>query len=503
MPWLMLASLLAAYQDPDRAPVGETPGEQHLAAFVDLGRLPAELRVDSRWLSLAAIPPEERDSFVRSLTFVLNSTSFRSSLFRPKRISPSVVRIDLGALGWDRDSRRERIARLKGQGVDTSKFKADLWEEFVRDDPYFLVTQEVTRKRDGTDAKKRIVRGWIDPAADLALRVGTGSAMAILRADWLLPRLLLEAANGGYYSQALLFPPTEVDLYKSFGVNRKLVDADPQLRSGGAVLSSVVALHNRELQLIPSLYGHDDRFIWRTFDFAVDDIGNKSVLDFLAGTVKQDGREVIGTLPNGLHWYYLADGKGKQVAVVPQAIAIDLRPGAFDPIKERSVINAYKCISCHGPTGGVYPFDDVVARAILADGIVQYPIAKDKKVAEAAVREAEDYYLSGLAKKMVRQQESYTARVKACNGTETGPNAAAVVGLVETYIYDLVTPAQAAREMGRSLEVAKLLWRNSGNSQLNVLWSGQAIKRVAWEKSWADAMRADTYPWDNGKGKGY
>lgn len=470
-----------------------SPAEVHAAALGDLvTKVPPERQGDVRYVSLHAAPPgKERDSLYQSLLFALNSTSFRSTLALPPRVYGGVlVRLNLVALSWDRASRMARIARLAGLGVDVATFKPDLWEELIQGEPYFFVTYATNGE---------VSRGWLDPAADDELRKRTYSSKAIVRADWLIPRLMREAADNGIYSQVLLLPPKESDLYKSFGIDQKLVDGDPVLRSGGAVLDSVVALHNRELQLIPSLYGFDEKFVWRTFDFAADATRDKSVIDTLGGKAKHDGREIIGTLPNGLHWYYLVNGAGTQVNVVPQNIAIDQRSGAFEKIKDRSVTNSYKCVSCHGPASGIQPFEDVIGKAILAPGIGLTTIAYTKDRVGQISGELEDYYLSGLAGKIQRQNASYSARVKATNGLTPGENGAAINEAVEDYVFALVTPEQAAREMGQTIEAARVLWRASGNSHAVLLSGGISIRRAAWEVAYTDIMRANVYQWEGAK----
>lgn len=486
MSWLILtASLLA-----------QTPAELHSAALLDLvQRVPPERQRDTRYVSLHAAPSgPERESLYKSLVFALNSTSFRANISTPSRIYSGVlVRVSLSSLAWDIGARRSRIARLKEQGVDIAGFSEDLWEEIVKAEPYFFTS---TLYPDGKPS-----RGWLDPAVDGELRKRTYASKAIARADWLVPRLLREPQDNGVYSQALLLPPKEEDLYKAFGVNSKLVDSDPQLRAGGAVLVSPVALHNRELQVIPSLYGWDEKFIWRTFDFAVDATGDKSVIERLAGTVKHDGREIIGTLPNGGHWYYLSNGAGAQVNVVPQTIAIDQRPAIFNRIKDRSVYNAWKCVSCHSESGGgIQQFDDVISRASLFPGIGFGVFAYDKNKGTQLLEVLDDYYLPGLPGKIARQNTSYAEWLKRVNGLKPQENGIAIEQAVDGYTLELVTPEAAALEMGADFDAAKIQWKASGNPYDILLYSGQPIRRAAWEQQgFQKAMRATVWPWERSK----
>ena len=448
-----------------------SPDAVYKLAALDLAeRVPPDKRQTTRYLSLHAVPEADRPDFLKALVFTLNSVSFRSRIIQPVVVGGEqlLVRVDLEAFAWDRNSRTARRDRLAQSGVKFSFPDAvseqrflDIWEDFVASDPYFKVTQ--------VNAAGKHVRGWLDPVVEAATRKLSQSSSFILRADWLLPRLLIEKDQGGFYSQTLMFPANETDLYKYFGVDINLVDRENQLKAGGAVLESIVALHNRELQQIPSLYGWDEKFIWRTFDFAKDDEAAKNVLESFGGTAVHDGRELIGSLPNGLHWYYLSDAKGTQVAVVPQAIAFDMRNKEKQPIRDRNVVNSYKCIGCHGPVSGTYPFDDVVGKSILDPAIALAVISKDKEKAADRTAALEDYYLSDLSRKITRQQNSYADRILACNDLTPEVNTEHLIGTIDHYTWDLVTLEQAAREMGLTVDQSKPLLRVAGNSQLVVL----------------------------------
>lgn len=264
------------------------------------------------------------------------------------------------------------------------------------------------------------------------------------------------------------------------------------------MFDSPVALHARELQFIRTLYGWDEAVLARTFDFATDALGDQSVIETLNGRVRHDGREVIDTLPNGLHEYSLYDGKGNRVAVVPQNIAIDQTQGV-DPIKDRSVVNAYTCIRCHGPASGFQPFRDVIGEAILSPTIGLAVIAATKGRVEQLAGESADYYLSGLQTKIRRRNASYAERLKLTNGLSPADNAQAINRTVEGYIYDLVTPEQAALEMGQTIEAARIMWRTSGSSYAVLLSGGISIRRAAWEAAFADVQRANQYQWEGAK----
>jgi len=486
---LILVLIAALMAQPAAQPTLSLDDIQKLA-YADLStNVLQEDWLHTRYLSLhAARNPE---TLISSLLFVLNSTSFRTNLANPVIVKnaagePVLMRLNLFDLGWDAASRTKRIARLKERNVNLN-YSADIWEELLQEDVYFYTAT--------TQGGNLYTRGWLDPTTNDAFRRATYSGKPLLNGAQIIRLIFTEPL----YSQILLHPPKESDLYRVYGIDEGVVNADPQLRAGGATLDSIVALQNRELQLIPSLYGKNDRFIWRTFDFNKDDVDDKSVLEAFAGTAKHDGREIIGSLPNGLHWFYLANGAGEQVAVVPQAIAIDQRSDPKLKLKDRSVINAYKCVSCH--VDGINPFVDVVSASAVKPGIglgiFKVKAGGGSKTYGSDLKETiEEYYLSKLHDKVALQSRSYVATVKACNGLTTEVNAAAVNEVIESYVYDLVTPEQAAREIGMSLIEAKAAWRGSGNPYLVLLSGDVSIRRVAWERSLKDALLIKVYPWD-------
>lgn len=491
------------------APLG--PARTFAAALYDVThRVPAARRRTTRYLSLEAVPEAERPRFMGYLTRTLNSLSWLTPIEEPVAVPGGLlVRVDLTALLWDCESRGKRIAGLNKLGVKFANQNEliDIWELFAKDDPYYVVTQN------RYDVYHRVYseRGWVDPGVEAALRNLTYSCQAVLRADWLLAKLWVEKDfGGGYYSQTLLLPATEAELYKVLAVDDKRVDLEIQLRRGAAVLDSdAVARFNRELQLIPGAFG-EVPFVWRTFDFKDENSDAKDVMKTFAGRVKHDGREIIFSLPNGLHGFYLSDGKGKQAAVVPQDIALDRRP---DPgIRERNVANGYKCVECHSPHLGIWPFDDAVSRNALRKGVGLVDRTYGKGHGDAGKRqEVEEYYLSGLDRQVKNQQESYAAKVARCYGADpkSGPETTAVVTLdaltvvryVDAYTWDLVDLNQAAREVGLDPEDARALFRKSYTSEGALLAAGESVRRGSWERAFPKVMRSyQPYPWDYGVG---
>lgn len=515
---ILAAILLAAAPDggPDLAP----PDALWSVAFLDLhDRTAPGDRPYTRYLSVANKPANARPDYLKVITFAGNLTSWRSELARPYLVGGGLlIKLDLRWFGWDYPFRAYRLRELERRGV-VFKFKdanerrlfLDPWEKLALLDPFFEVGCY--------DARGVYIRGWLDPARVNAARHESRSLKFTLRADWVVGRLLQDKKFGGIYSDLLMFPPKEADQYKSLLIDINSVNRDNALRQGGAVLESIVALHNRELQLIPSPYPAYNGFLWQTFDVNIDARGNKSVLESFRGTMVHDGRETIGSLPNRLLWFRLFDGDGNSADVVPEDIAqIKIHQ---DPIRETRVINGYACLKCH--ENGIYPFVDVVRRTFLSDA-ARIKVAGHHGKDEAAA--IEDYYASTLGKTIAAQNAVFTARVVECVGVDGATICKLTVDAIESYTHDLVTLDAAAADIGYPVDLARLYFLaasdpalaaatakalrvpggtlhycvpDHGNPQLAVLASGQAIRRAAWEQSVGDALRVLAYPWEHHK----
>ncbi len=488
---LLAALVLAAAPAPD---VPTTPGQAFRLAVMDCAyNVPPDRWPFTRYASLHAVPRSRRPGVVHAFEHAANSTSTQSRLVKFPVVGDLLLRLDLEELGWDRFSRRDEIDRLATLGVvfnfkgnkRNEDFFADVWETFAFHDPYFRAPKLYSDRYD---------RGWVDPYDDALARHLTGSDKFVVRADWLLAKLMSERQDGGFYSQLLLHPALESDFYKRVGADIRFVDATVQARHGGAVIRSDVARHNRELQVIPAAFGD----VWRTFDFADAGKPDKDVQLALAGKVKHDGREIIYRLPNGLHGYYLADGKGTQVAVVPQAIALDMRAGTSHPIVDRNVANAHKCVSCHGVESGLIPFSDQVSAGITAEGVKLVTLSDDYRKLVIRNRELREYYLTDLGARIGASNLAYAAAVKALTGLDPAGNADGFMVAFDTYTWGTVTPAVAAYEMGYSPERAAQLWEVASGkvSQLGLLHGGRSIRREAWELIVDDALLAPVHPWE-------
>jgi hypothetical protein len=473
--------------------LGATPDAQHAAALRDLvaiARADPGAAARTRYLDLSDVSNGARAALRKALAFAVNSTSWRTTLAALREVAPDLLALDLAALGWDRAARDRRIRDLRARGIRFARPEdlLDPWETFAQDQIHFKAPQAFR----GTT-----YRGWIDPVHDAVARTISRSASFIVRADWLLPRLLLEKELDGYYSQTLLLPDAEADLYTLLAVDVARFDKEDGFRRGTFLVNgrdSYVALHNREMQLIKTPVGQDVGFLWRTFDVARDDVAEKRVLNSLAGNLKLDGREIIFSLPNGLHGYRLSNAKGDRVAEVPPNIAQDKRGG---PHLERRVLTAYKCVDCHGPDDGLIAPGEQARQLLVGDPRLAFVVQdKDPARVEGRRREIEDYYLTPLGRAVEAQRAGYKAALAATNGLAGADNARALVIAVEQYLYWPVDLQIAASETGLDYDCIKAALR-SLRGEAAVLGQGQPIPRPAWDEIFDDVMLSQRYPWDN------
>jgi hypothetical protein len=441
---------------------------------VDLEQVAAADRPYTRYLSRWPAVEGNRLHLDASVRFWVASLSNRRVWKPPEPTADGeLYRIDIRNYGWSHES----------------------WEQIARANPYFRVS---TAK----------ARGWLDPASELALRTATGSVLALARADWFVARTSLDRGGvgffKGFYSDFKGLPESEAELFKLYAIDEKYLDDNFLLR-GGAVLQSIVASHNRELQLFPTVWGRDVRFLWRSLDTR-SDVGETSVIEHFKGSVKFAGREYIGSNQNGTHYYYLSNAEGKQLAEVPTDIAQD----KSNPHDAR-VLNPYSCVRCHGPQSGIRDFADVVSRTALSEDVALAVIAGDREVRKSGDQvdahkpgqagddqtfALEEYYLSELGTDITTHQKSYATAVHDVTGLAPPDNTDAYASVVEGYLWGRVDAATAANECGVDEATIKLLLKSSGNPHALVLLGGSTISREAWEDAFGDVMRAAAYAWD-------
>lgn len=463
---MMTALLLSALAVPP-----ESLNDTYKAAARDLAIASVKDQGWYRYLAPWPHPVPSHSQLASSVSFWSNSTSWSPELRALVAVEDGALwRIDLRQLGWSKE----------------------VWEKIVADDPYFAVT---TKNKNG-----KLIRGWLDPEIEHAVRLATGSSKAVVRADWFLVRTSTDEADGrfkGHYSTLLGLPDTEKDLDVILGtkveqkINTTTLFQKLFLIRGDAVKESIVAPNGRGLERTPTSVGRDGiAFKWKTLDVS-DSAGEKSVAKKLAGTIDADGGEIIFSLPNGLHGYYLINKAGKKVSQVPTNIAQDTKH-AHDSI----VYNAWKCVRCHQPNSGINGFDGVIRRQAKARE-VGLAIVGVSGVAEYLEfqQKVEAYYSGDFALSTKNARESYGLAVERASGLSVVECQKNYLFWVESYLFGRMGILEVQNESGLGEEIRTYI-KLSGSPDLLDLLEGGTISRSQFESEFSTLMQAKIWDWE-------
>jgi hypothetical protein len=417
---------------------GQTPALEVKAAAADSKQQPEPRYV--RYVTAYSIPLEKRQDAVNVLRFQVNSLSVRSSMRRPVRVTDTLYRVDSRDYGWNLDAWEQMVASPDGK---------------TRLEPYF-------------------VGSTLPQDAEYTLRERTYSYGAIVRLDWFVAVTSLEPN----YSRFLGMGNKLADVEKQFFVQKDGIEKFGLAR-GGAVLESIVVLHNRQLERWPTIFG----YWWQSRD--VNNNRKKANVLENVFAIEHDAGEFIFSAPNGLQIYYLANAAGEQQQEVPPDIAIDSRT----TLKDKRVRNSMSCVTCH--VEGVNDFTDVISKLLPKHDKSgsSYGFAKREQQA------FEEFYQSDLGKRIAQDNLQYAAAVLACNGLTTEANATAYSQLIGTYLEGRVTLDIALRELGKTKEqlLAVVGTYEPGKvtvidphklyiGTLNALLAEESVARDSWEE---------------------
>ena len=292
---------------PTRALV--TPADEITAALSDLQTVPREDQADIRYVSLAPqhnnaeIDDETLENLRRGSRKMLNSlsTSPRIALFPEVGPQKALLRINLRDLGWD----------------------AALWDKVASHFPQA-----------------------IDTGISSALGQACHTTTPILRADW----MSANATRPPLYHDILRLPKTQQELERQLKVN-----VNDNLARGKALRSafalSGVSRANRMVERHDLANGGS---YWLSYDFNAS--GKRASLHqfplgpesahLLDGKLafQHAGGEMVFTLPNGLHAYYVADTLGNRLdGAAPTDIVFD----RDNVTGVGEISNGLSCIVCH------------------------------------------------------------------------------------------------------------------------------------------------------------
>lgn len=287
-----------------------------------------------------------------------------------------------------------------------------------------------------------------------------------VRSDWFVATTL----HPPLYYDLLGLPGTEGELEREVGVDR---DADVLTNRAqrAAITDSAVAIHNRVLELHPSVFG-----VYRlSYDVKNEDADRRIIRNplgpqfngnpFANRAFKHDGAEIIFDLPNGLHGYYAANGNGKRVDAVPNEIANDPTQLSGSP----SIVPGISCMGCHSQ--GIQTKISDVAR----DGSPVNGIELAKLDALYPPKEQFSKCLEG-------EKAKYLSVVKLATGTEQEP----IRPSVEAYNRPLDLLQVAIESNQRDSSALSQLINTRGDLQafgLRPLIEGKTITRATWESA--------------------
>lgn len=462
--------------------LAQSPASELRAAVADVERLPPEVRPGVRYLSLYAIPSEQRVDASRVVSYTLNALSRTRAIIRPTTISSTLLRFS--------------ISNFVGDGNQFADWSA-AWEKLVEGDPYWHLPTEIAASSGPNSSthqapapaksaqadsiattKVTIDGGWVGLDNAARLRTLTGSTGAILRADDFVARATTSPA---YYDFAGI-PQHQADFLKSLGVDSATIDRLRANAGANLLISGVTQKPRRVVWSQGPLGG-----VYETLDVQqVDAERDPFRRPISAGGVnlKFDAGEWFATAPNGLWRTALYNAGGDRQNSVPDKIAKD----TSDPLADGIVVPMISCVRCHTESG-LRPFQDDQSR-LLSNGHIDLRSSDP----ELVQRFAEFYDEPRLQRQMAFDRQTYALAVaRATDGIKPEELAAALAAVVRRFAYLPVTPEQASRELGINAAALRRALASSHDPILLLLVEGRSVLRAQWESSFAEAATlADT-----------
>lgn len=469
---LGLTTLLSQAQQPDGPPpvVEEklwTPESSVFFALADLKTIPPEQQQYIRYLSLHNIPAAKRDEYAKIVSFVVNSLGTRRKIYIPVFVGASektVIRLNIKDYDWNPES-WEKLAR-EGSGprpfpepyfhtliVDKAeiKFKTITQKKTVTKQVEKLVQVGVYQNTGAPYYEKRLVKEdveieeqikvpieqkikkeklasapWINADVMADFIALTQSEAPIVRADWFITYATLAPA---YYNFLNLGNKVE-DFEKLVFTDLKLAEK-ARSQDRAVIVMSGISRNNRRVRRSPTFTGG---YYWETFDVLNSIKGNKALLNLLDD--KHDASEYIGTLPNGLQAYFLANGDGARQDEAPINIVLD------NSAVDRVVRSARSCIVCHSE--GIKTIDDEV-RALNKwnpnHDSIQLLITKEQDAYKV-----QDLFGSDLERQVTKDMQIYQDAVALTNGMKTQALSKSYGLIYDNYLEHLMNKEDVARE---------------------------------------------------------
>lgn len=441
----LLAAVLLGVAAADVAYV--SPADELQVALSDLTTRVSPLeRCQTRYVSLASLPPGQRAAARDVVSFVLNSVSRTATI-----VVPDVVE------GSDGRLLRFSLARYG--------LPVDVWEALVADEPYWHIRTQVQDPRTAAVTEVFTDGGWVGLKAAATLREEAASSGAIVRGDWLVTRL---TAPPWYYRFANI-PKKEADFFTLLGLDLDVVLRLRADRGANMIRSNVTRQVRRLVRRQTPLGG-----AWQTYDVASSSAEHDPIRNLFA--FAYDAGEHIATKPNGLHYFALYDAEGQRQDAVPADIARD----TSDLLGDGQVVPMISCVRCHEESG-LRPFSNDQRR--LLQGNVELLTQQPENAERLA-----SFYGRDMGKQLSRDREDYDETVALLSVTlEPAEVAPALGALFRRYAYELVSTERASDELGARVDVMVDRLRTSHDPVLLALSEGLSVQREQWEVSFAEA----------------
>jgi serine/threonine-protein kinase len=399
------------------------------------------------------VPEADLRVYRAALAKAVNHLSWKPDVVAPRAADrdATVLAVDVRKLDWDKD---------------------DLWREVLRAYPYGL--------RYGTSSDP-VLQRLDEDVARLA-----GCELPYVRADW----FVATAARPPLYHTLLRLPKDAREL-------ERLLDVDVEANFGRDELAragfnrSGVSGQNRMVERHAARHGA----YWKSYDFKEDNrLGNLFRLPLgpaFAGNpfgdqaFRQDGGEILFSLPNGLQGYLLVNAKDERIDAGPTEVVSDsLRTSGTT-----AVVTGISCMACH--KHGMIAFKDQVRDGTAVAGDARrkvqrlYPPVKgmDEKVKEDAER-----FLQALEK-----AAGPFLRVGADKDKPLKDFAEPIGEVARPYrLIDLdLTAAACELDVARPADLRALIGANKRQRELclaPLLQEGGAVKRADWERVGATSL---------------
>lgn len=415
-----------------------SPAGEVAAAWRDAGRLPADHARQTRYLSLYNVPAEQRAAAIKVLTFHVNSLSREADLVRPRRVTDSLVAVELDSYGWPAAA-WERLADADPWFHAQVQSEVARTKEEVRDQEYGhhidgkWVRTRVEKERvpvtTKETVKQTVLAPWLPVLETTFLVAATGSQAPVLRADWWIDQTGQQRGERGYYE--FLGLKALADAEKLAGLDRKAA-ATARREVAAIITDSGVTLNNRQIFRLGAVSGG----WWETRD-TVNSVGKKNAVRNLDGDFDHDAGEIYFTLPNGLFGLALADKAGKLAATAPDTIASD---GASTNT-DRRVRVGVSCIRCH--VEGLRPIDDW-SRKVFRVGNETALASPDREKS----RRLKQLYLGPLQRSLTEDRAKYAETLLELTGLKPDELSKAYAAAWAQHESAPILPADAAREIG-------------------------------------------------------